>query len=268
MELPYNPLDRVELGKSVERALLARPLVELRTFLARKPEKFPGAGVYALYYVGSLPYYAPIAPPAQAPGETPVYVGRARPKGARQGSLGLQSTTTDPQLYDRLHEHGLSIATVEKYGGKAREPTLAVADFLCRYLVADEIWVPMGEALLIGHYRPVWNVVVDGFGNHGPGGGRKLQARSSWDTLHTGRKWALRLPAGTGDSSKIRALIAGHFEVTARPDLAVPPVLDEAVMRALAEEDERSLASTSSVSPKFCRMSAVRFSDDQQHEGA
>ena len=37
--LPYNPLDRVELGKSVERALLSRELVPLPPAV-----RFPGAG--------------------------------------------------------------------------------------------------------------------------------------------------------------------------------------------------------------------------------
>src|SRR5205823_2217690 len=55
---PYNPLDRVELGKSVERALLAQPLVPLPP-----TARFGGAGLYAIYYTGSFHAYAPIAPP-------------------------------------------------------------------------------------------------------------------------------------------------------------------------------------------------------------
>lgn len=57
---PYNPLDRVELGKSVERALLSRELVPLPP-----TARFPGAGVYALYYIGDFEPYRPIAPPAR-----------------------------------------------------------------------------------------------------------------------------------------------------------------------------------------------------------
>ena len=169
---PYNPLDRVELGKSVERALLARPLTPLAMFLERRPRKFFGACLYALYYVGQLPDYAPIAPPSQLRGEVPIYVGRARPTGARQGALDLESTTSDPVLFDRLREHARSIQLVEDYSVQTGETNLVLSDFICRYLVADDIWVPMGEALLIGHYRPVWNVVVEGFGNHAPGSGR------------------------------------------------------------------------------------------------
>ena len=233
---PYNPLDRVELGKSVERALLARPLVTLAGFLARRPQKFPGAGLYALYYVGPLEAYADIAPPRREPGDVPIYVGRARPPGARQGALGLESTASEPVLFDRLREHARSIDTVEKYADEVSKPDLALSDFLCRHLVADDIWVPMGEALLIGHYRPVWNVVVDGFGNHPPGGGRARQAKSPWDTLHPGRRWAFDLPDSSRDGRQIRLLMAEHLARWAYPDLDTVPVVDEEIRRALAEE--------------------------------
>lgn len=39
-----------------------------------------GPGVYALYYAGALPAYAPIAS-----GEAPIYVGKAIPPGSRKG---------------------------------------------------------------------------------------------------------------------------------------------------------------------------------------
>lgn len=233
---PYNPLDRVELGKSVERALLARPLVALERFLARRAEKFPGAGLYALYYVGPLAAYADIAPPRRESGDVPIYVGRARPPGARQGALGLESTTNEPVLFDRLREHARSIETVQRHADGVGRSDLAISDFLCRHLVADDIWVPMGEALLIGHYRPVWNVVVDGFGNHSPGGGRARQAKSPWDTLHPGRRWAFDLPDSSLDSTQIRQFVAQHLARWARPDLDTVPVVDEEIRRALAEE--------------------------------
>jgi hypothetical protein len=235
---PYNPLARVELGKSVERALLARPLERLETFLARRGGKFAGAGLYALYYLGPLPYYAAIAPPLQLPGETPIYVGRARPAGARQGALGLESTTSDPVLFDRLREHAHSVRLAEEHAGRSGEANLVLSDFLCRHLVADDIWVPMGEALLIGHYRPVWNVVVDGFGNHAPGRGRTRQARSPWDTLHPGRGWAARLPESPRDPGEIGALAAEHLTNSARPDLDAPPIVDDVVRRALTGEGD------------------------------
>lgn len=225
---PYNPLDRVELGKSVERALLTQPLVELPP-----TARFPGAGLYAIYYIGSLDYYAPIAPPTRSPGEIPIYVGRARPKGARQGGSGLEATTSEPVLFDRLREHAKSITQAERYAEECGLPGLRLADFLCRYLVADDIWVPLGEALLIAHYRPVWNAVVDGFGNHQPGGGREKQARSAWDELHPGRPWALRLAPNKRSAAEIREDIAAHLATVSRPNLDETPVIDERAQQAL-----------------------------------
>ena len=231
---PYNPLDKVELGKSVERALLGRPLGPLPP-----TKRFSGAGLYAIYYVGSFPTYGQLAPPIRKAGEVPIYVGRARPKGARQGVVeGLDATTPAPVLLDRLREHANSIQAVERYAAERDQPNLRLEDFRCRYLVADDIWVPLGEALLIGHYRPLWNVVVDGFGNHSPGGGRSRQARSAWDELHPGRQWAFKRPEPKRSKDEVLAQIRDHLARLRVPDLAVTPEMGTDVLRALdAEQD-------------------------------
>jgi hypothetical protein len=57
-------------------------------------------------------------------------------------------------------------------------------------LVVDDIWIPLGETLIIQRFQPLWNQVVDGFGNHDPGSGRHAGMRPSWDELHPGRRWA------------------------------------------------------------------------------
>jgi Eco29kI restriction endonuclease len=231
---PYNPLDRVELGKSVERALLGRPLVPLSPL-----DRFSGAGLYAIYYIGGFPPYSPITPPLCSAGEVPIYVGRARPKGTRQGVVeGLDATTSEPVLFDRLRQHANSIRQVAGHAQVYQELNLRTEDFLCRYLVADDIWVPLGEALLIGHYRPLWNVVVDGFGNHAPGRGRRDQARSPWDELHPGRPWARALPAPKHGKDQILAHIQDHLMFQGRPNLADTPDLDLQVRAALADESE------------------------------
>lgn len=80
-------------------------------------------------------------------------------------------------LYRRLREHGESIE---------RASNLELADFFCRYLVVDDLWIPLGEALLIETFSPLWNRVLDGFGNHDPGKGRYNQQRSLWDTVGNG----------------------------------------------------------------------------------
>ena len=48
----------------------------------------------------------------------------------------------------------------------------------------------MGESLLISTFKPVWNRMLDGFGNHDPGAGRYNGLRPLWDLLHPGRSWA------------------------------------------------------------------------------
>lgn len=51
----------------------------------------------------------------------------------------------------------------------------------------------MAETSAIAMHRPLWNTLVDGFGNHDPGRGRYEGMRSRWDTLHPGRRWAEKL---------------------------------------------------------------------------
>ncbi|GAC69556.1 Eco29kI family restriction endonuclease [Gordonia soli] len=50
---------------------------------------------------------------------------------------------------------------------------------------------------------PVWNALVDGFGNHDPGRGRRAGRRSLWDTLHPGRPWAEQFPPSTKTAEDI-----------------------------------------------------------------
>ena len=57
----------------------------------------------------------------------------------------------------------------------------------------DDIWIPLTESLLIERFKPVWNRVLDGFGNHDPGKGRHRGRMPLWDCLHPGRAWAERL---------------------------------------------------------------------------
>ena len=177
-ETPYNPLDKVHLGASVAKAILSRlvePLPPADVFL--------GAGTYAIYYTGDFPAYRKISDRNRRNRFTcPIYVGKAIPAGARRGGLGL-NIAPGRALYNRLAEHGQS---VEDAANLDRQ------DFKCRFLVVDDIWIPLGEALLIQQFNPVWNTTLDGFGNHDPGSGRYSQQRSPWDVVHPGRAWAAR----------------------------------------------------------------------------
>ena len=240
VEKPYNPLDRVELGKSIVRALLAKPLHPLPP-----TQRFPGAGLYAIYYRGTLPLYAPIAMPRGGEGDVPIYVGRARPPGARKGLVSLETMTTKTVLWDRLREHAESISSVERYYESQREQGgLRLADFRCRYLVVDDFWVPLAETLLIAHYKPVWNVKVEGFGIHDPGRGRQDQKRSDWDQLHPGREFAFRLANAKHSPEEIEESVRKHLAELPAPNLDEMPEIDESVQEALATEDLEEVSDT------------------------
>jgi hypothetical protein len=88
------------------------------------------------------------------------------------------------------------------------------------------LFVPMAEQLMIQTYRPIWNGLIDGFGNNAPGGGREEQVRSRWDTLHPGRYWAYRLPEPSYTADDLQLQVLAHFD-THPPESAptVPPVL-------------------------------------------
>lgn len=177
-ETPFNPLDKKNLGVSVADALVAREPSPLPP-----AEPFAGAGIYAIYYTGGLDVYAPVVGADECGRERPIYVGKAVPAGARKGGFGLD-IAPGTVLFKRLCEHAGSIRQASN---------LDLSDFHCRYLVVDDIWIPLGESLLIEQFRPAWNMVIDGFGNHDPGSGRHQQQRSAWDVLHPGRPWADRL---------------------------------------------------------------------------
>jgi hypothetical protein len=57
--------------------------------------------------------------------------------------------------------------------------------------------------MLIQTFKPIWNVLIDGFGNNQPGKGREVQVKSLWDTLHPGRRRVRRLPDNPMTESQI-----------------------------------------------------------------
>jgi hypothetical protein len=214
---PYNPLDKRNLGRSVTEALLQRPLTRLPAPKSRNA--FTGAGVYAIYYLGrEKPFaaYEVLVPEAPEEAMTPIYVGKAIPAGARTAGVGI-GIEPGTVLFSRLREHASSIASADN---------LELDDFVCRYLLVDDIWIPLGESLLIRRFRPVWNVLIDGFGNHDPGGGRRNQQKSAWDTIHPGRTWADKLHVPNSYTpeqleSQIRKFLAGEDVPTKSVDEAM-----------------------------------------------
>lgn len=189
--LPFNPLDKTSLGASVAEAMMK----SATHALAAVPE-FSGAGIYAIYYSGKFPAYSELVK-HNSGGKflAPIYVGKAIPSGARKGG-GLGAGVSGKSLYSRLREHATSISAVSN---------LDLRDFQCRFLVVDDIWIPLTESLIITRCSPIWNTLIDGFGNHDPGSGRHKGMRPRWDVLHPGRGWADKCTARKETAADIEA---------------------------------------------------------------
>lgn len=160
-------------------------------------DNFPGAGVYALYFSGAFEHYTHVA---EEDAKVPIYVGKAVPPGWRVGRAGRVGSKAQ-SLYRRLGEHARNIDAVE---------SLEVTDFSCRFMIlggTESDLISACEAQLIRQFEPLWNTVVDGFGNHTPGEGRFDQAKSEWDVLHPGRTWADRCRGAPPDLESILAKI-------------------------------------------------------------
>lgn len=195
---PYNPLDKKNLGVSAATALLSSDVHNL------PPEKFIGAGVYAIYYRGDFEPYKKISQMNADGFQVPIYVGKAVPAGARKGGLGMD-VDHGLALFSRLNEHYTSITDTN---------TLNPQDFYCRFLVVDDIWIPLTESLLIEKFKPLWNRCIDGFGNHDPGSGRYNQQRSPWDSIHEGRSWATKLKPNALSKEQLLEKVKNYINET------------------------------------------------------
>lgn len=217
---PYNPLDKLNIARSIETEILGReplPLSEVSSIT--------GAGVYVIYYTGSFPAYDPIASRNSGSRfEAPIYIGKAIPKGGRKGGLTADASK-GTALADRLGQHASSI-------GQA--VNLDLDAFFVRHLVVDDIWIPLGENMLIETFKPVWNRAIDGFGNKDPGRRRATQYKSPWDVLHPGRKAMEKLADSGLTADYLITRIADYF--AGRPLAKLPKVIADQV----AEEEQEA----------------------------
>ncbi len=197
---PYNPLDKRNLGESIAMALLRAPPRPLKDTTG-----LVGCGVYALYYTGEFAAYLPLRERnVEDRFEEPIHVGNGEPGGGRKGKAKTKKGAgKETGLRTRLGIHRRSIEAVGDMTGD-----LKIEDFYYRALPVDDAWIRVGESARIERFRPLWNVVVDGFGNNPQGSGRKDQERSLWDTLHSGRKVAKELPDNSASESDSRSMIA------------------------------------------------------------
>ncbi len=168
-KVPWNPLampTAIDLKKHTFTSRKFESVIqEAMRFMMASPihplppaDRFPGAGVYALYYCGGFEYYRHIAVAYQKDGKTPIYVGKAVPPGWRVGRAGRVGPNVRP-LHRRLAEHAGNINEVNN---------LEASDFSCRFMIlggTESDLISACEAKLIRQFTPLWNTVVDGFGS-------------------------------------------------------------------------------------------------------
>jgi len=169
-------------------------------------ESFVGTGVYAIYYTGQTGVYSLYGELNRLAYNHPIYVGKAVPKGWRQARISDDPGAQSKELFSRLREHSRSIAAVAD---------LNPEDFRCRFVIFEgegSDMIGTIEAALIKIHRPLWNVALDGFGNHDPGSGRYNQAPSDWDVLHQGRAWASKCQGLAQDRAVVLSQVQRHLQ--------------------------------------------------------
>jgi hypothetical protein len=192
----FDPSSPKVIGRFTSLALIAQTLHPLSAI-----GKFYGSGVYAIYYRGDFPLYAPLSGT-----ETPIYVGQAAPSS--QGARTAREQ--GPRLAARLNDHRKNILKAIS--------TLNLDDFDARFLVVQSGWETAAEDYLIHLFRPVWNSetnILYGLGKHGDDAKTRQNKRSPWDTLHPGRKWAAASIEDARSPQGIATDLGEHFQKNA-----------------------------------------------------
>lgn len=196
----YRNDDFAEILKDAVRFFHGTPV-----FPIPPPESFSGAGIYALYYIGTTGIYAKFGKEINRTGyNVPIYVGKAVPEGWRQNRVS-GSTEAKTKLFSRINEHVKSIQSTRN---------LLVANFHCRFMIFEgdaQHMIAAVEAALIAEKTPLWNSVVDGFGNHAPGGKRKTGRLPAWDALHPGRGWTATMEGDRPEAKDVERRVKDYF---------------------------------------------------------
>lgn len=169
------------------------------------PEAFKGAGVYAIYCIAKQGVYSKFGLEINRLSyKVPIYVGKAVPSGWRQSRTSERDSNAQ-SLFSRLRQHATSITD-----GKG----LILGDFACRFAIFEGDAVQMiaaVEAAIIGEHTPLWNSVIDGFGNHAPGAKRVSGRVTQWDTLHPGRGWAEKMTGEKHSLNEIKRRVKDYL---------------------------------------------------------
>ncbi|MCP5097723.1 MAG: Eco29kI family restriction endonuclease [Chloroflexi bacterium] len=175
----YSSPNLEEIIKDTVRFFNGTPVYQLPP-----PERFHGTGIYAIYCIAKTGVYSTYHQINRLSFNLPIYVGKAVPRGWRQTRTSSSDISKTYELYSRLREHSRSIE---------QGADIELENFLCRFMIlegSESDLIGTVEAALIRAYKPLWNTIIDGFGNHDPGKGRYNQAKSDWDVCHPGRPWA------------------------------------------------------------------------------
>lgn len=191
---PFNPIAIPNIALNLALEVLEQPLHPL------PPEDKPvGAGVYLLYYRGDFQPYLPFQETRNE--KVPIYVGKADRKGMRKGFK-----FDPPQAFEMSNRLGIHIKSI------AKSVNLEVRDFYCRYLSVEDSFIGLAESILVSIFDPLWNRILDGFGNNPTGIPRSPQGISKWDQFHPGRRRGLG--ASKIDISEITQRVADYFTVS------------------------------------------------------
>lgn len=201
----FDPSNQETLAKLVILGLIAQPKEPIGNLTHTY-----GSGVYAIYYSGDHPFYAPIAN-----SETPIYVGKADPANPSAQTPKEQGD----RLYRRLADHNRMIQAAQDFEGTPPlGKKLNVNDFFVRRLVCATNSQLVAEKHLIQLFRPAWNSemrVCWGISKHGDNATTRKNDRSPWDVLHPGRSWAMNpILKDKMTVDEIRIGLEKHFRET------------------------------------------------------
>jgi hypothetical protein len=101
---------------------------------------FKGAGIYIIYYSGNYLPYARIAADNAKSRHTPIYIGKAIPKGGRMG-VAKDSSADSAALMLRLRKNSTKIKGSQN---------LDISDFYFKYLIIEDVFIPLARVYSSG----------------------------------------------------------------------------------------------------------------------
>ena len=130
-------------------------------------------------------------------------------------------------LFSRLKNHADSIRNTKN---------LKVDKLWYRYLSLKDFFIPLCESLLIDRYTPIWNKVIDGFGNKVVGAGQENEQQKSMWSVSTrahgaAAKTNKKYPTAAGVLDKLQQFYAGK---------PVPLISTTDAVAAAEEEGEQN----------------------------